>query len=324
MPHQVLRVSEQLWLQKVSVILWSYPTPFQNPVRLLLSICVVEIVCACAVWTSCLVQTLKFKTMQCTVHIRNRFNGHCVRKVARSTCTSPLSLFRNIWMLIKHYTTVWWPTSRFIVAGTSCTHPSQLFSKKNLWNEKVAKEPKSSQIKILEPTASKKNQISGFWLQKSQSANPVSSLFKRCSVKRKTLEQINLCYKQQQREVTGVTISNSDSAPVPKFLNPSRDTAIFQIWESESCSDCGCNHRFNRNLPMFFLKKWPHRLLLLPKLKSDSWSGSGFSQIFDYWPGSGSERKTQNPARVDSGSGLTSGTNQRWSLSGFPVGYSAG
>jgi len=38
------------------------------------------------------------------------------------------------------------PTSRFMVAGTSYTHHSQLFSKKNLWNEKAAKEPKSSQI----------------------------------------------------------------------------------------------------------------------------------------------------------------------------------
>ena len=41
-------------------------------------------------------------------------------------------------------------------------------------------------------------------------------------------------------------------------------------------------------------KKWPRRLLLLPKWKSDS--GFGFSQIFD----SGSERKTQNPGGVDS------------------------
>jgi len=56
----------------------------------------------------------------------------------------------------------------------SYTHHSQLFSKKNLWNEKFAKEPKSSQIKILEPTVSQKSQISGFWLQKSQSGNPAS------------------------------------------------------------------------------------------------------------------------------------------------------
>jgi len=57
--------------------------------------------------------------------------------------------------------------------------------------------------------------------------------------------------------------------------------AILQIWESDSCSDSGCNHRSNRNSPMFLPKKWPHRLLLLQQLKSDSGSGSGFSQIFD-------------------------------------------
>ena len=67
------------------------------------------------------------------------------------------------------------------------------------------------------------------------------------------------------------------------------------------------NHRSNYNLPMFLLKKWPHRLLLLPKLKNDS--RSGFSQIFD--SGSGSERKTQNPAGVNSGSGPTSGAKPR-------------
>jgi len=33
-----------------------------------------------------------------------------------------------------------------MVAGTSYTHHSQLFSKKNLWNKKVAEQPKSSQI----------------------------------------------------------------------------------------------------------------------------------------------------------------------------------
>jgi len=40
-------------------------------------------------------------------------------------------------------------------------------------------------------------------------------------------------------------------------------------------------------------------LLLLSKMSSSSWSVSGFSQIFD--SGSGSERKTQNPAGVGSG-----------------------
>ena len=100
-------------------------------------------------------------------------------------------------------------------------------------------------------------------------------------------------------EMAGVTSSDSDSAPVPKFLNPGPDRAILQSWESDSRSDSGCNHRSNRNLPMYFLKKWPHRLLLLPKWKSDS--GSGFSQIFDSVSGSGSERKTQKPAGVDAG-----------------------
>jgi len=38
----------------------------------------------------------------------------------------------------------------------------------------------------------------------------------------------------------------------------------------------------------------------MPKLKSDSGSGSGFSQTFD--SGSWSEQKPQNPAGVDSGS----------------------
>jgi len=41
-------------------------------------------------------------------------------------------------------------------------------------------------------------------------------------------------------EVAGVTFSDSDFAPVLKFLNP--DPEIFQIWESDS----GC-YRSNRN-----------------------------------------------------------------------------
>ena len=47
---------------------------------------------------------------------------------------------------------------------------------------------------------------------------------------------------------------------------------------------------------MFLLKKWPRRLLLLGKLKSDY--TSALSQIFD----TGTERKTQNPAGDNSGS----------------------
>jgi len=49
-----------------------------------------------------------------------------------------------------------------------------------------------------------------------------------------------------------------------------------------------------------FFKKWPSRLLLLPKLRSDSGSGWGSSQNFDSGCGSGS-KKIQNPAGVDSG-----------------------
>jgi len=81
-----------------------------------------------------------------------------------------------------------------------------------------------------------------------------------------------------------------------KIFESGSGPATLQIWESDSCSDSGCNHQSSRNLLMFLPKKSPHRLLLLPKRKNDSGSGSGFSQIFD----SGSERKTQNPAGVDS------------------------
>jgi len=53
-------------------------------------------------------------------------------------------------------------------------------------------------------------------------------------------------------EVAGVTFSDSDSAPFPKFWNP--DPAIFQIWQSHSCSDSGYNHQTNLNLPIFYLR----------------------------------------------------------------------
>ena len=100
-------------------------------------------------------------------------------------------------------------------------------------------------------------------------------------------------------EVAGVTFSDSDSTPISKFLNPDPGPKIFQIWESDSCSDSGY-HRSNRNLPRFLLKKWPRRLLLLPTLTSDSGSESDFSQIFDSGPVLGL-KKSQNPAGVDSG-----------------------
>ena len=70
--------------------------------------------------------------------------------------------------------------------------------------------------------------------------------------------------------LAGVTFSDSDSAPVTKFLNPDSGPLLFQIWESDSCSDSGYNHRSKCNLPIFLLEKWPHRLLL------QRWSDSGF------------------------------------------------
>ena len=72
--------------------------------------------------------------------------------------------------------------------------------------------------------------------------------------------------------MAGVIFSDFDSAPVQKLLNPGPDPAILQIWESDSYSDSGYNNPSNRNLPMCLPKKWPHRLLLLPKWKSDSGS----------------------------------------------------
>jgi len=80
-------------------------------------------------------------------------------------------------------------------------------------------------------------------------------------------------------EMTGVSFPDSTSAPVPKFLNSDQGPVIFLIWESDSCSDSGYNHRSNRNSPMISQKKWPHRFLLLLKLKSDS--GPWSSEISD-------------------------------------------
>ena len=53
-----------------------------------------------------------------------------------------------------------------------------------------------------------------------------------------------------------VPFSDSDSTPVPKFLNPSPDPRpeYFQIWESDTCSDSVYNHRSNRNLPTIWLR----------------------------------------------------------------------
>jgi len=70
------------------------------------------------------------------------------------------------------------------------------------------------------------------------------------------------------------------------ILNPSSDPgpAIFQIWESDSCSDSGYSHQSHPNSAMFLLKKLPHRLLLLPKLKNDSVPGPVFHKFFTPGP----------------------------------------
>jgi len=74
-----------------------------------------------------------------------------------------------------------------------------------------------------------------------------------------------------------------------KFLNPG--PAILQIWESDSCSDSGYNRQSNCNLPMFLPKKWLHRLLLLPKWKSDSGPAPFFHKFLTPGPDLGPREK---------------------------------
>jgi len=95
-----------------------------------------------------------------------------MRQIARSTCTSCLSLFRYIWVLITQpyggpLLTSWWQ-------GQATRTPRNSSPRKICGMKKWQKSQKwpNSQIKILEPTASQKSQVSGFWLQKSQSGNP--------------------------------------------------------------------------------------------------------------------------------------------------------
>ena len=118
------------------------------------------------------------------MYSRNRFNGHCMRQVARSTRTSSLSPSRYIWVLIKHYTTVCWPTS-FYDGGDKLPAPLATCLQEKFVERKSYKRAKrqpNSQIKILEPTALQKSQISGFWLQKSHSGNPDSTRHSRSFV----------------------------------------------------------------------------------------------------------------------------------------------
>ena len=102
------------------------------------------------------------------------------------------------------------------------------------------------------------------------------------------LPNITVCCRP---DVAGVTFSDSDSAPVSKFLNPSPGPAFLQIWDSYSCSDSGYNHRSNRNLPMFLHKKRPHRLLLLPKWKVTPDPGLFFHRFLTPYPGPKEKRR---------------------------------
>jgi len=74
----------------------------------------------------------------------------------------------------------------------------------------------------------------------------------------KILSLVTVCWKPQpyvwEPEVPGVIFSDPGSVPVPKFLNPG--PAIFQIRESDSCSDSGCNHWSNLNLPRPVARFW--------------------------------------------------------------------
>ena len=56
-------------------------------------------------------------------------------------------------------------------------------------------------------------------------------------------------------EVAGVTFSDSDSTPVPKFLKPDPALALIQILECDSCSESGCNLRSNSDFPILLLKE---------------------------------------------------------------------
>jgi len=92
-------------------------------------------------------------------------------------------------------------------------------------------------------------------------------------------------------EVAGVTFSDSDSVPVTKLLNPE----IFQIWKFDSCSVSGY-HRYNRNLPIFLLKKWPRRLCYCRNWKLTPDSCPFFHKFFT--PDPGPEEK-RSPDGVD-------------------------
>ena len=61
-----------------------------------------------------------------------------------------------------------------------------------------------------------------------------------------------------------VRVTFPDYAPVLNFLNPDPGQQVFQIWESDSCSNSG-NHWRNRNSAIFDLETWHF------KDHADSW-----------------------------------------------------
>jgi len=101
---------------------------------------------------------------------RNRFTEHCTGQVARSTCSSSPSLHRYTWVLIRALRNCVVACFSFYGGGDKLHAPLG-----TRLHEKFAKELQKSQMKIFEPSASQKSQISVFWLQKSQSGNPVPS-----------------------------------------------------------------------------------------------------------------------------------------------------
>ena len=114
-------------------------------------------------------------------------------------------------------------------------------------------------------------------------------------------DPVHLCNTGEQRLPESL-FQTPTALLFPKFFNPGPDTgpAILQIWESDSCSDSGYNHRSNRNLLMSLPKKWLHRLLLLPKWKSDSGSGPDFHKFLTPGPGPGPGPKEKRRIQPES------------------------
>jgi len=99
-----------------------------------------------------------------------------------------------------------------------------------------------------------------------------------------TLIRSRLCHWSIP-EVAGVTFSDSDSASIPKFLNPTPVQNPATIIDQTVLYPC------------FYLRNDRKDSCCCRNWKVTPGVGFGFSQIFD----SGSERKTLNPAGVDSG-----------------------